>query len=383
LWVRSRIKSLGSKVVGGVAYTTADTTGTGAGTRASIAKIMGFGTGNSRCFPPGSPYLMLTERYVLNAVNCTATPIVQDTLTTDAPYAFGATAVCPLKQYGGQDTTFTPVVTRCALTGTAGLCTGGNQVKLGRWKPWAGPALPAVTAANFQAVEKNYLWPLYKPYNLNSKGVINALTGPVYLSDTLRGNVTFYQSDSTKDVIFIDDLLYDQSPTNTAYLCRNFLGVISARHVLIADNGLNRPRSDGNGTVRWFGFPDFVLHAVTMSLTGTVGIEDGYDFRTPRGPATNPVTICGDSTNVTSGGCINQTGGVIEQYISPTYRGFNDGLRENRAVDPCQLTNRRPPFFPQTGRYLDNKYYEIDPVHVDSWATVVKFYAKLRGRSAP
>lgn len=387
-WVPARILALGGvRVVGGTAYTAADTVGTGAGTTASIAKIMSFGIGNSRCFPIGSPYLMPTERYVLNSAACPVAvlPVTQDTLSTDAPYAFGATAVCAAnKQYGGQDTTFTPVVTRCTITAGTGKCAG-NQIKLGRWKPFGGTQVPTVSATQFQQIEKPYLWPLIKPYNLNSKGVINALTGPVYLSDTLRGNVTFYQSDSTKDVVFIDDLRYDMDPTNTAALCRNFFGVISARHVLLADNGLNRPRPDGNGTVRWFGFPDFILHAVTMSLTGTVGIEDGYNYPTtiPSGPATSPVTVCGAVGNVTSGGCINQTGGVIEQYISPTYTGANDGLRENRTVDPCQLTNRRPPFFPQTGRYLDNKYYEIDPVNVDSWTQVKAFYARLRGRSAP
>lgn len=391
-WVRARVMT-GKKVVGGAAFAAADTSGlsnwsTAAKQQANIAKILGYGTGNSRCFPPGSPYLMLTERYVTAAGPCAVT-----TLTTVTPYAWGATAAgcAASKQYGGQDTTFTATVTRCAINvnssgtpTTAGLCAG-NQVALGNWKAFAGTQIASVTATLFQAVEMPYLWPLFKPWNLNSKGVINATTGPVYMSDTLRGNITFYQSDSTKDVVLIDDLVYDQNPNNTTALCRNFLGIISAGNVLQANNGLNRPRYDGNNTVRWFGFPDFVLHAVTMSLTGTVGIEDGFNYPTtsPGGPATNPVTVCGAAGNVTSGGCINQTGGVIEQYISVTYTGSNDGLRENRTVDPCQLTNRRPPFFPQTGRYLDNKYYEIDPVNVDSWTQVKAFYARLRGRSAP
>ncbi len=387
-WVRTRVLT-GKRVVGGAAYTATDIPASLSDwssvtkQKANIALILGFGTGNSRCFPPGSPYLMLSERYV-SGPSCTVT-----TLTTVTPYAWGATAAgCPAStQYGGQDTTFTATVTRCAINvypTTSGLCAG-NQVALGNWKTFGGTQIASVSATLFQAVEMPYLWPLFKPWNLNSKGVVNATTGPVYLSDTLRGNITFYQSDSTKDVVFIDDLVYDQNPNNTTALCRNFLGIISAGNVLLANNGLNRPRYDGNNVVRWFGFPDFILHAVTMSLTGTVGIEDGYNYPTtsPGGPATNPVTVCGAAANVTSGGCINQTGGVIEQYISPTYTGSNDGLRENRTVDPCQLTNRRPPFFPQTGRYLDNKYYEIDPVNVDSWTQVKAFYARLRGRSAP
>ena len=395
-WVRALVLT-GKRVVGGSSYVATDLTGlndwsTAAKQQANVARILGFGTGNSRCFPPGSPYLMLTERYVTNAaLTCTVNTTVGATT-----YAWGAVFACPAaKQYGGQDSTFTATVTRCAVNVTAagvptiaGLCAGG-QVALGSWLTYGGTQVPTTASTPlFQAVEKPYLWPLYRPYNLNAKGVINALTGPVYLSDTLRGNITFYQSDSTKDVVLIDDLVYDQSPNNTTSLCRNFLGIISARHIIQANNGLNRPRSDGNGVIRWFGFPDYVLHAVTMSLTGTVGIEDGFSGGSPGGP--NTVTNAGAGTlptycgagNNTSGGCINQTGGVIEQYISVTFSGSN-GLRENRTVDPCQLTNRRPPFFPQTGRYLDNKYYEIDPVNVDSWTQVKAFYARLRGRSAP
>jgi hypothetical protein len=395
-WVRALVLT-GKRVVGGANYVAADLTGlndwsTAAKQKANIARVLGFGTGNSRCFPPGSPYLMLTERYVTNSAGtCTI-----NTTAGVTTYAFGAVFACPVaKQYGGQDSTFTAVVTRCAINVTSagvpttgGLCAGG-QVALGNWVVFAGTQVPTTASTpNFDVSEKPYLWPLYKPYNLNSKGVINATTGPVYLSDTLRGNITFYQSDSTKDVVLIDDLVYDQSPNSTTALCRNFLGIISARHVIQSNNALNRPRDDGNGVIRWFGFPDFTLHAVTMSLTGTVGIEDGFSGGTPGGP--NTVTNAGAGTlptycgagNNTSGGCINQTGGVIEQYISVTFSGSN-GLRENRTVDPCQLTNRRPPFFPQTGRYLDNKYYEIDPINVDSWTQVKAFYARLRGRSAP
>jgi len=294
------------------------------------------------------------------------------------------------KQYGGQDTTFTATVTRCAIFGRGGYCKGGHQAPLGAWRTWAGVALPAIAASVIQAVEVPYLWPLYKPYNLNSKGVINATTGPIYLGgadDLVRGNVTFYQSDVTKNVVFIDDLVYDQDPTLTSALCRNFLGIIAGGHVLIADNALNRPRPDASGVQHFYGFPNFTLHAVTMSLTGTVGMEDGFKWTLgaayyPSGPSTPTAVTCG-AGNTTSGGCINQTGGVIEQVITPTFAGANTGMRENRTVDPCQRTNRKPPFFPSTGRYLDNKYYEIDPVNVDTYAQVSGFFTRLRGRSAP
>jgi hypothetical protein len=229
------------------------------------------------------------------------------------------------------------------------------------------------------------LWPLFLPYNMNSKGVVNA-QGQVYVSDTLRGFITFYQSTASKDVVIIDDLVYDQDPTQATALCRNFLGIIAAQNVLAADNGLNRPRVDYAGVVRWYGFPNFTLHGVTMALSGTVGVEDNValnsnSLTTGNSPITSPATQC--TGNSVSGGCINQTGGVIEQTITATYDGNNIGMRENRTVDPCQKTNQRPPFFPATGRYLDNKYYEIDPTLVATPAQVRTFYQSLRGHVVP
>ena len=395
-WVLQRLRLAGvTTAVGGTAFSNADTTawralgGDSLATNVAVDSILAKNVGNSRCFPVGSPYLMLTERYV--DTNCA---ITND--TTQSPWGWGSTigmgtACAASKQYGGQDTTFTAAVTRCVIFGRGGRCKGGHQIPLGAWRTWAGAALPAIPASVLQAVQKPYLWPLYKPFNLPSKGVINATTGPVYLgspSDTLRGNVTFYLSNVAKDIVFIDDLVYDKDPTQTSALCRNFLGIIAGRNIIIADNALNRPRPNGSGSRNYFyGVPDFTLHAVTLSLTGTVGVEDGYNYPTwsPAGPVATTVRNCpqGNPLNPTSGGCINQTGGVIEQIISPTYSGNNTGMRENRSVDPCQRTNRKPPFFPSTGRYLDNKYYEIDPINVASDAQVQAFFTRLRGRSAP
>jgi hypothetical protein len=412
-WVRKRMYA-GTLVTGG-SIAPADTfvmaSDTTIGTTASpmagdslpsakaINKIMSYGVGNSRCFPAGSPLLMLTERHV------NASCVIDSTTTTGTSlWGWGAPTPCgatPAKQYGGMDTTFTANVTRCAFfgggahTGTPGTGAGAGkcpttgttgQVKLGSWRPWTGTALPAIASSVIQATEKGFLWPLWIPYNMNSKGVVNATTGPVYLSDTLRAYLTFYESNASQNIVIIDDLVYDQDPTISTALCRNFLGIIAGQHVLAADNGLNRPRPDASGTIRWFGFPNFTLHAVTLALNGTVGLEDGYNYPTtsPSGPATSPATVCGVSTNTTSGGCINQTGGVIEQFISPTFLSSgNTGMRENRTVDPCQRTNQRPPFFPATGRYLDNKYYEIDPTLVATWAQVKTFFGTLRGHTAP
>ena len=160
--------------------------------------------------------------------------------------------LCTLRRvafFGGGAHTGSPgtsaVAGKCPTTGTTG------QVKLGSWRTWGGTALPTIPTSVIQPVEAPYLWPLFLPYNMNSKGVVNSTTGPVYVSDTLRGFITFYESTAGKDVVIIDDLVYDQDPTQATALCRNFLGIIAGQNVYTADNGLNMPRVDYAGTVRW------------------------------------------------------------------------------------------------------------------------------------
>jgi hypothetical protein len=391
-WVRKRIIAAGvGTVVGNTAITTADTTAMAALAVADslqpvgvFTKIFSYGIGNSICYPAGSPLLMLTER------NTTAACVITQATAT-VVYGWGSTGsgCATTSQYGGMDTTFTPKPMRCMWfgRGTTGKCGGTSgtvgQVSLGAWRAWGGTALPAIATTVIQANEALYLWPLWLPYNLNSKGVINATTGPVYVSDTLRGDITFYESNATQNISIIAPLVYDQNPTAATALCRNFLGIIAGQHVLAANNALQRPRPEPSGVVTWLGTPNFALDAVAMALNGTVGIEDGYNYPTtsPGGP-TSPSVICA-GTYTQSGGCINQIGGVIEQYISVTYLNATTGYRENRSVDPCQLTNQRPPFFPQTGRYLDNKYYEIDPTLVATPTQVLDFFQSLRGITVP
>ena len=369
LWVRARVKGSTSPVI-----SAADTATMGTGNAAAYNKILSYGPGFSRCFPAGSPYLMLSERLTNSSCALDSTNVAATTY-----YAWGSGASgggCnSSKQYGGQDSTFTPNVSRCLISQAApspstagGNCTG--SVRLGNWRAWGGTAVSG-SPTSIQTSQKAYMWPLYKPYNLASKGVVHATAGPLFMSDTLRGNVTVYVLGR---ITVIDDLVYDQVPTNLNYVCRNFLGIIARDEIMLADAAMNRPRPDAGGTMRFLGpNMNYELHAVTMSLTNAVGIEN-YAGNTQAG-----ATCQGNNM---SGGCINQIGGVIHKWVPVTFSG-TAGMRENRSVDPCQLTNRKPPFFPMTGRYVDNKYYEIDPVNVAAWTQVKSYYAKLRGRSAP
>ena len=362
-WVKSRIQTSTYPTV-----TVAQSNTYDANTRAGVVAIAKLPT--ARCFPAGAPYLLLTERLV-DATNCGLTA---PNPSNGAPYTWAAGPLCGAEtRYGGQDTTFTPNPRTCLVivSNATGRC-GGTAVSLGTWR--VAPSaiqLAAVPATLRQEAERTYLHPLTKPYNLASKGVIHFTSGPVFTNGTVRGFVTLYVLGR---VGLIDDLTYDQNPVSS--ICRNFLGIIGRDNIMITNNSMNRPKSiNTSGAAYLMGTPHYTLHGITMSLTGTVGVES-YAGNLQ----TSPSITCG-AGNTTSGGCINQTGGVIEQVIAATYAGSGTGLRENRTVDPCQKTNRRPPFFPQTGRFLDNKYYELDPVNIESPEQIRALFNSLRGRS--
>ena len=179
----------------------------------------------------------------------------------------------------------------------------------------------------------------------------------MYTSGLLNGFVTLYAS---KDVYFTDDLTYVSDPATV--LCGNLFGVIAGDSVMIADNAMNSPQnpttptSPGTSpTTMWMSDnQSFYLDGVTMSLTGTVGVEN-YASHAYNMTSCNGTTI--------GRGCIAQIGGVIEQTISATWNTSgtqNTGFIENRGVDEC-LYQESPPYFPLTGKYTQNRYFEVDP----------------------
>jgi len=368
-WVLTRILGSTAPLI-----TTADTTTMRARsgnlpTAGAINKILSYGTGYSRCFPAGSPYLMLAERYVNSS--CSAI----DSSTASTPWGWGATgAGCSSgAQYGGQDTTFTPNVRRCAIRDT-GVCDAA-QFRLGSWRTYGGTNTASPPAAVMQSTELTSLWPISSTYNSASRGVISATSGPLFVSDTLRGFATLYVNGA---VVFVNDRVYDPDPTDAQALCRNFLGLISTSSARIANNGLNHPRPDPGGTYRFLGTPNFTIHGIIMPISGPFGVEDS----TAAQALSTPLACNGTNT---SGGCINLTGGAVQKIYRPTHSTgtANSGLIFNRALDPCQeqKTNRRPPFFPLTGRYVDYKWTEIDSRDGDTWAEIKTYLARLRGNN--
>lgn len=283
-----------------------------------------------RCYMSGDPHLVASERRLM----------------LPAP-----PANVNLYQKGGEDSTLT------------------DSTKYGFWQKWSGDETPVVAAINGTATTKYQewikhvatLWPLHRSLNPNTKGVIH-VHGPVLLSGVLRGSVTVYVATTGSQIGQVgygDDLVYAQDPA--AVTCANLLGVISDDNQMILDNSINSPqRADGSsGQWHWTDGDDngmstshdFVLHGVTMSRLGTVGVENFSSHAEHIGPC---------NAAISGRGCIRQAGGVIEKVISATYNNAGAGFGENRSVDVC-LNTQSPPYFPTTGRYIDNRFYEIDP----------------------
>ena len=336
----------------------------------------------ARCYPAGDPHLLLTERFT----------DAGGTWNKSSPADSVPWGVLGAQHYGGQDSTFSEVTRDCVINPAVatGRCVAGSRKDLGAWRTWPGTALsawPTPSSAGLtpkQANEKAYEWPMTQPYNLTSKGVIHTSGHKIYLSGVFRGDLTLY---SDSGVTWVDDLTYDQDPAAPSALCRNMLGIIAGDSLMLADNSINRPREvDGGPANNRFLGPNqnFILHAILLSLRGTITTENasGNTALTP----TSVTCPTGDTTGTygTSGGCWFQTGGSIMVQVNNHYTSSaNSGLREGRTLDPCQLTNKRPAFFPSTMKFKENKYYEIDPVYVDSWTQVKNYYSRLRGRVVP
>lgn len=296
---------------------------------------------NTRCYAAGDPHLMPVER-------------------------IGPLGAAPNDQLlaadrrGGSDSTFTQVT------------------RTGAWRAWPGWTggsffTPGVTPR--QAIEEPYLWPIHRTQNLNSRGVIY-VSGNIWLSGLFRGRASLYVSGTAK---LIDDLTYVTNPASLP-ICQNLLGIITGNDLWISDTELNRPRNvDGTAAANTRFYDDnqdFFLHAVTLNgvtlTTATFGVE-ALSSGPNIGRLCTPVTPYSAQT---SGGCINQSGGVIQRRISATFAGGYTGYAENRVKDAC-LDIDSPPYFPLTGRYKDNEFYEIDP-NTFNTIGVDNFYRRLQ-----
>ncbi len=387
-WVKTRIQTSTYPTVSAAQATAMGALGT-----AGIKVILQQPT--ARCFPFGSPYLMNVERHT-RATECDQTwyfgTLVQF-------YTWGSSPACTAaKQYGGQDTTYTHYMFTCVVDQayTDGRCTlpavapsQYDPAYLGEWAYYAGTStLPSLPAAVRQNVERPSLFPLHRTYNPNSRGVVYLASSSVtrrsiYLSGTLRGNFTVYVNGVAT---LIDDLTYDRDPADSTNLCRNFLGLIAKDSIQVSDNAINRPRvydtpsSTAGNTMTMGGNRDFIFHGIAMALGGSVNT-----FNPGVATVTNPTYTCPTGSGFTAaGGCLQIIGGaVMNTYAAPYTSTASSGLRPLRERDPCQMTNRRPAYFPiAKTRVRPYKTFDVDVRQVKSASLLSAYFTRLRGAKA-
>lgn len=272
--------------------------------------------------------------------------------------------------------------------------TENDEIGLeGFWHRFPGGLNPAVRDARVARgmSDAAFVFPLHQDFNSGSLGVIH-VDGSVGVSGVVNGGVTLYAQNTLH---ILDDITYATSVGLTTRTCNDILGLISGDNTLVSDNGLNTPQDVVelferpaattayllDGPSAWRGLE---LAAVIMSLNTSFRVE-GYTLATipnicagsgergpPCLPGTGPlVTAFRRPTRAiecfgqpTGRGCIYMYGGVIQLIRGQVARGAVDGIlgfAKSYDYDACAATNP-PPFFPTIGRFVDNRFYEIDPL---------------------
>ncbi|MGD0484450.1 MAG: PilX N-terminal domain-containing pilus assembly protein [Gemmatimonadales bacterium] len=212
------------------------------------------------------------------------------------------------------------------------------------------PASGAVdTTLAARTLEAQYLWPLSRQYNPNSKGVIY-VTGKVVVSGVVNGKVTLAASDN---IIIADDIKYAIAPGSTTCLAANMLGLLTPGYIYLSDNELNTPQQWGASS-SWRSYAsttDEYIQGVLMTLNSfqVENYDGGPDSQEP----------CG--TTATGRGCLALTGGIIQSTRGAVGTTGGTGYVKRYSYDNCAFQTP-PPYFPTTGRFYRNRYYEIDPV---------------------
>jgi hypothetical protein len=272
---------------------------------------------------------------------------------------------------------------RCFLGGDPRLTNGwvvntpapGNY---GAWQRWPGygagnaPAIvangtihPSLGGGVVGAAMADYLWPISRSLNPEFKGVI-FVNGSVAVSGIVRGQVTVA---ATGNILLADDLTYVTAPGSipdclqSGVVYSDILGLLATQFFVIEDNNVNSPFN--NGTTAYVkGYdetPDETVHGAVMTLNSVMseGLGTGSD---------NSEVCAG---NAVGRGCFNMVGAAIQGKNAARMQssgGGATGWNPQWTYDRCDGF-RPPPYFPTTGRYSKNRYYEIDPVNfsVAAW----------------
>jgi hypothetical protein len=225
----------------------------------------------------------------------------------------------------------------------------------GDWQAYTGTVDPRVLAK--RPTDAAYLIPLHRSLNSGARGVIH-VDGTVGVSGTVVGRVTLRTTGTT---VVLDDVKYGTNPATTGR-CVDVLGLLSEKDIVIADNMLQdqtdvRPGA-GTNYRTMDDSKDVTLHAVVMALDKSFRVE-----KHDQGLFTGNPCIGTERGR----GCLYLLGGIIQEArgaVTTFNATGGTGFLKQYSYDRC-ANLRPPPYFPTTGRYLDNRYMEVDPVTFD------------------
>lgn len=240
----------------------------------------------------------------------------------------------------------------------------------GRWLRRRAGALAAAQAV--RPGDAQYLIPLGA--NPAFGGVIH-VRGHVAVSGRLRGRVTLV---ATGNVLLADDLAYVTPPGTDCTAQGDILGIVAGSSVIVQDNNLQTPFAVDS---TFFGLfddtPSENVNGFLLALQDYFGegaATPPYDLSTgPRHAASMNAERCG----IAPAGCLRLTGGVAAASRDSTLGGSRWGWAESAAYDACGALNP-PPLFPGTGRIVELRQYEVDPL----WLARIGLDSLYRGLRA-
>jgi len=291
-------------------------------TKASALVATTLKQSTARCFLGGDPNL----RAVSYHADVTSG---YKTDSTNAASGNSAKIFAAMQNIAGDSTTFYPAKTTNPM---------------GYWKAYTGTVAPGVAA--LWPTEAPYLFPIYRGLNPGTKGIIY-VSGTTGLSGTLRGRVTVY---ATGSVAVLRDIKYVTDPSLNNCTA-DMLGVIAGNDIMVADNALQDPLNVGGTYENMDDTKDVFIQGVMMALHYAFGAEN-Y--------TSGPTNANGCEGTANGRGCLYLAGGIIQKNRGPVGLTDGHGFTKRYSYDKCALYNP-PPYFPTTGRYTDNRYYEIDP----------------------
>jgi hypothetical protein len=262
--------------------------------------------------------------------------------------------------------------------------------QFGWWKKRRSGALASLNTV--RSGDKSYLIPLGS--NPNFKGVI-FVNGDVALSGRLRGRVSVF---ATGNIVMADDLLYQNPPGTNCGSTGDIFGAIATKDVVIEDNNLQTPFAVNSKV--YGGFDDtndanynmFFLAAGNGTTTGNwygEGVQSPWNYYAsafPMGQEPGSANASWDASAISQNcgsavnGCVRVTGGLAQGRVDDaTYYGAGYyGWAEAHTYDKCGSVNP-PPYFPTTGRFIPSRYYEIDPVWLNSIG-IASYFTRLQSQ---